>query len=226
MPVDTPFATPAETQVNPDLLFLTSTSLPTDLAPNGSESYGPLLQSSTLGSFDLLAFAEGGKGASSDHWQQIVRAWQEFRASGAPASSKSPADGWSLASNVVRDATDGAEAIVGPMLRFTGTDSLQLPDMQWRTIGKQMGQVSYGAVETTWTGTALAEMRDRFQLAFQEALSPWLPGETPAMNEGLPMLEGLRSTWQGVGTLLPARQQRPAITGHGRGRLSQSAQRH
>ena len=159
---------------------------------------------SILGSFDLLAFAEGGKGDSSDAWRRFVEDWEQARNTWAAGIQQSASDGWILAANTVRDATDETEALVGSMLRFTGTDSLALPDLQWRAIGKQMWQVSYGSVETTWTGTALAEMHDRFQLAFQEAMSPWMPAETPVLtNEGLPMLNGLRSTWQGLGTLLP-----------------------
>jgi hypothetical protein len=158
---------------------------------------------STLGSFDLLAFAEGGKGDSSDSWQRLVEGWQEAQNTWGASIQQSAADGWSLASNIVHDATESAEALVSPMLRFTGTDSLSLTDMQWRMIGRQMWQVSYGAVESSWTGTALAEMRDRFQAAFLDALAPWLPAlpdVTPV--DRLPVLEGGQDALHGLTEML------------------------
>jgi hypothetical protein len=158
-----------------------------------------------VGAIDLLALAEGGKGDTEDYWQRIVLAWQEAQNTWGASVQQSAADAWSLKIAVASDTVGSAQDLVGPLLHLTGMDNLDTPGLQWRMIGRQMWQVSYGSVEAVWTGRALAETRDRIQAALHEALSPWLSAENPAMaNERLPLLEGVSSIWQGIGTILPS----------------------
>src|SRR5262249_22489035 len=82
---------------------------------------------------------------------------------------------WTLASGLVRETADTAATLAGQFFHFVGMDGLDIPALQWRAIGGQVVDVAVGSVRTTWNGTALAEMSDRFQAAFKEVLVPWLP---------------------------------------------------
>ena len=101
-----------ETLINPDLLFLPRTELLSAEASNGAEPAGLFQQASTLGSFDLLAFAEGGKGESSDLGQRLAQGWQDAQNTWGTSLQQSAAESWSLESGVVRETGDAAGALL------------------------------------------------------------------------------------------------------------------
>ena len=117
-----------EAQVNPDQLFIAVAELPAAPVPNGPEANNLFQQPAALGSFDLLAFAEGGKGDSSDAWQRLVEGWQKAQSTWGASVQESTADGWAFASVVVRDAADGTEALVTPLFHFTSLEGLRPPE--------------------------------------------------------------------------------------------------
>ncbi len=177
-------------------------------AINGSALVGGEAGSNGTGldrALSLIVSADGGKGTSNDAWQRLIDTLEEANDNWAGALLGQSSRALLASRETLQGVNQVSAALVNSVGQRLSLDQLNFSDLQWREIGVQMWEIGAGSVHTTWNGSALAEMAERYLASVEEFISPWVPTEEPGtMSETLPMLAGACHTWQGIGAALPA----------------------